>query len=115
MSLLVIGSGLLDDLKTVAVLVAEGEHGRHAWPAQHLARVDAVIAQVGMVGVGVGGDEPDTGLDAGGQALARRYERDRRRCSRRRYPAPAPAPRPRGGQALPAARWAACEIQRALL
>jgi hypothetical protein len=31
------GSALLDDLKTVAVLVAEGEHGRHALPAQYAA------------------------------------------------------------------------------
>ena len=71
-------SALLDNLEAVAVLVAEGEHGRHAIPMQDLVRVDAAGVQVGMEGIGVWCGEPDAGLDARWHALVGENECDRR-------------------------------------
>jgi hypothetical protein len=64
---------LLDDFHAVAVPVAEGEHGRHAVPAQHLVRIDAAGAHVRLQGVSVRENEPD----AARKSLVRTDQRDR--------------------------------------
>ena len=43
----------LDDLEPVAVLITEGEHRRHAGPAQHVVGIDAAGAQRRMGAIGV--------------------------------------------------------------
>jgi hypothetical protein len=54
---------LLDDLQTVTVMVAQGEHRWHVLPAQHLVGVDAAGPRVRMVRIGVLRREPNAGLD----------------------------------------------------
>src|ERR671918_2268048 len=48
-------SCLLDDRQTVAVRVSQGEHRRHARPAEQLADLDAVGPQLRVDGGGVRG------------------------------------------------------------
>ena len=81
----------LDNFESVAILVTDGEHRRRLWPAQHLADVDAAAPQVGLHRLGVGGGEPDAGLDAARHAVALRDERDRHRSVGRCDLDPTPA------------------------
>ena len=53
----------LDQHEAIAVLVAEDEHGRYTFPSHHIARVDISGPEVHVVGIGVLGGEPNTGLD----------------------------------------------------
>src|ERR1700722_6837394 len=68
----------LDDLEAVAGRVAEGEHRRRPRPAQHVARIDAVRAELSVDCIGIRRSQPDAGLDTGGQAPLRPEERARR-------------------------------------
>ncbi|MFD1277279.1 hypothetical protein ACFQ51_51865 [Streptomyces kaempferi] len=54
-------SGAFDENEVVAVRVTHSEHGRHCGPHPHdfCVRIDAVCAQVRMVGVGVPGRKTD--------------------------------------------------------
>src|SRR5271165_1645984 len=106
---------LFDDLHAVAVLVAEGEHGRDALPAQHLVRVDAAGQHPGVHGVGVGGHEPDAGFHAGRQALVRGDQRDRDGRPARRYLDPAAAAAHVDVEALFEAERAHVEVDRPVL
>ena len=66
----------LDDLEPVAVLIAEGEHRRHAGPAQHVVGVDAACAQGRVGAVGIARRQPDARLDAGGVPRVGELERE---------------------------------------
>src|SRR6187402_1026413 len=73
----------LDDVEAVAVRVAEREHRRDARVAQDLrVHVRAGGLQRGMVCLGVGGVEPDAGIDPR-RRLAERREGDRRAAADR--------------------------------
>lgn len=63
------------DGEGVAVWVAAGEHGGHAWPAQYLVSVDAGGRKGLMGGLGVVGGESDADGSAR-DARRRRFERD---------------------------------------
>src|ERR1700736_1861157 len=72
------GSASLDDVERVAFRVAEREHRRDSGPPQYLrVHVDATIAQVRMVGLGVPGREADAGVGPDGLTGRPRSERYR--------------------------------------
>src|ERR1700683_5566202 len=106
---------LLDDLHAVAVGVAEPEHRRNTRPPQHLVHVHAAGPQVRVQGFGVRGHEPDPGLHASGQVVARADQRDRRRLARRGDLDPAPAAAHIGIEALLEAQPAQVELKRPVL
>lgn len=68
---------MFDHLETVAILVAESEHGRNARPAQHVVSLDPAGPQAGVGCVGVGGGQPNAGLDASQHAVPGALQGDR--------------------------------------
>ena len=108
------GRSALDDLEPVAVLIAEGEHRRHAGPAQHVVGIDAGGAQRRVGAVHVRRREADARLDAGGVARAGGLEREGHRCSRGRHLDP-PCALPHGHVHAGLQAERAVEVQRGLL
>ena len=73
------GSSAFDDLQPVAVLIAEGEHRRHAGPAQHVVGIDPLRQQRRVGGIGVPRRQADPRLHSGGPFGVGRLEGERHR------------------------------------